>query len=223
MLLVSDYKFVIYYLFFIILFFALLLSFSRAAWLSFAAGIFLLIVFYFFKKNRLALKRLGGIVLLSATIFAVIFFGYRNLFIARAGGTERLEIKSTTERRMYLADAEKMLKKNWFKPRGLGNYTVVLAEEKEGSPWYYFQPVHNVFLLIWAEIGFAGLLFFLFFLAYLFWQSLKNKNSLGLSVLLMLCIIMALDHWLWSLHFGMLFFFLISGAILKSCFEKREI
>ncbi len=216
----TNYKVIIYYLLFIVLFSALLLSFSRAAWLSFAAGFFIFASFNFFKKNWPALKRLGGIIFLAAAVFGVIFFNYQNLFITRAGGAERLEIKSISERRMYLEDAEKMLKENWVKPRGLGNYTVVLAEEKESSPWYYFQPVHNVFLLIWAEIGFAGLLFFLFFLAYLFWQSLKNKNILGLSVLSMSCIIMALDHWLWSLHFGVIFFWLIAGIIIKNNYTK---
>ncbi|MFA5248520.1 MAG: O-antigen ligase family protein [Patescibacteria group bacterium] len=217
----SDPKFIIYHLSFIILLVGLLLSFSRAAYLCFLVGILIFFIFYLFKKNWLAIKRLGGIILLSAVVFGVIFSSYQNLFITRAGGQARLEVKSTVERKIYLDNALAMLKNNWWRPRGLGNYTVVLSRENKDLFWYNFQPVHNTFLLVWLEAGIWGILFFLFFLGYLFWQSFKNKNILGLSILAILCIIMSLDHWLWSLPFGTLFFWLAAGIIAKDNFLKQ--
>lgn len=208
-----------YFLFFV-LFLGLLFSFSRTAYLSFFVGFLMIFISELIKKNWLAIKRLGGIFLLLVIIFGAIFLNYQNLFITRVGGAERLEVKSSSERQMYLEDSFRMLKNNWFRPRGVGNYTKALIEENKETAWYYFHPVHNVFLLAWLEIGPFGLLFFLIFLAYLFWQSFKSKNILGLSILVMLCIMMALDHWLWSIHFG-IFFFLVSGIIFKINNQKQ--
>jgi hypothetical protein len=211
----SDKKFIIYHLSFIILFVSLLFTFSRSAWLVFASGFLVIFIFNLIKKDTLAVKRLSGVMILLAVIFGAIFINYQNLFITRSSAAARLEVKSFSERKMYLDDSFKLIKKNWLFGVGIGNYTKALANSNPKQPWYYLQPVHNVFLLIWVETGIFGLLFFLAFLANLFWRTIKKKNALGLSLLLGLVIIMSLDHYLWSLHFGVLSFWLLAGFAYK--------
>jgi O-antigen ligase len=109
-----------------------------------------------------------------------------------------------------------LIKKNWLFGSGIGNYTKTLAVKEPQRPWYYLQPVHNTFLLVWAETGIFGLLFFIALLGFLFLQSVKKKNILSLSILSILAIIMIFDHYLWSLHFGILFFWIIIGFIYKN-------
>lgn len=212
----TDFKFIIYHLSFIILFVGLIFSFSRSALAGFAAGLIVFFIFYLIKKNWPAIKKLSGVFILSVVLFGAIFINYQSLFITRAVGTARLETNSTFERKMYLNDSFSLLKKDWLFGTGIGNYTKALSENDLQRPWYYLQPVHNVFLLVWAEIGIFGLLFYIAIFIYLFGLAFKKNNALGLSVLAVLAIIMILDHYFWSLHFGILFFFGLLGYLFKN-------
>lgn len=212
----TDWKFIICCLSFIIIGVGLIFSFSRSALAVFAAGLIIFFVFYLVKKDRPAVKKLSGTIILFAILAGLIFLNYQSLFITRAQGTARLETKSFSERKMYLDDSLALLKKNWLFGVGLGNYTKALSENDLHRPWYYLQPVHNTFLLVWTETGIFGLLFFLGFLGYLAFQAIRKKNILSLSVLAGLAIIMSLDHYPWSLHFGVLFFWLAAGAVYKN-------
>ena len=56
----------------------------------------------------------------------------------------------------------KMIKESpWFGV-GLGNFLVRLPEFQKNNGIYWLQPVHNIFILIWSQIGTLGL--FLLFL-----------------------------------------------------------
>ncbi|HTX86828.1 MAG TPA: O-antigen ligase family protein [Candidatus Nanoarchaeia archaeon] len=211
----KEKKFFIFYFIFYILFLALLFTFSRSAALALVCGIILFLIFIIWKKDWPALKRLGIVVALAAAMFGVIFFTYQNLFITRAQGAARLEVKSFSERKMYLDDSLNLIKKNWLFGVGIGNYTKALATSDSKRPWYNLEPVHNTFLLIWAETGIFGLLFFAGFLIYLARGALKKKQALSLSILMALVIIMIFDHYFWSLHFGILFFWLLAGFIFR--------
>jgi O-antigen ligase len=216
----TDWRFITYNLSFVILSAGLIFSFSRSALVSFAFGLIVFFIFYFIKKDWLALKRIGGSAVLFVVLLSLIFINYQNLFYTRASTSTRLEAKSFSERKMYLDDSFSLIKNNWLFGVGIGNYTKALSEKDLRRPWYYLQPVHNVFLLVWAEAGIFSLLFFIALLACLFWQAIKKNNVLGLSVLAILAIIMIFDHYLWSLHFGILFFWLLIGFLFSSEREK---
>ena len=93
---------------------------------------------------------------------------------------------------------------------------------------FIFQPVHNVFLLVWAEIGVIGFLFSVGLLlrvtCYVLCNSaLCDKNNLLNISLIAVIITMAMaDHWLWSLHFGVLFFWLMIGLVTVRTTELSE-
>ena len=75
----------------------------------------------------------------------------------------------------------------------------------------YEQPVHNAFLLIFAESGIFAFLSLILFLVFL----TKNgrRQNFSLAIIVSIVILMLFDHWLMSLPFGVLFFFLILGVI----------
>jgi len=85
-----------------------------------------------------------------------------------------------------------------------------------------YQPVHNLFLLVWAEIGILGSLLFLSLPVYLiilnyFIERDKNITSSYFSwpLILTILVMMSVDHWYWSLHFGILVFWLVLGLMAR--------
>ena len=212
----TDYKFIIYYLSFIIALAGLIFSFSRSSYLALIVGIIIFIIFYLVKKDWLALKRLGGLIILSIVFFGIIFLNYQNLFITRVEYSARLETKSAQERKLYLDDSWKIIKQHWLTGVGIGNYTLKVAEENPKRYYLMIQPVHNVWFLVLAETGIFGLIFFIALLVLLFFKSWQKRKVLKLSILLALVIMMSLDHYLWSLHFGVLLFWLLAGIVQKN-------
>jgi len=212
----TDRNYIFYCLFLFLISAGLIFSFSRSAALAFVVGIIFLLISKLFKKDWGALKKTSGAIILFLILFSVIFANYQNLFITRAEAKARLETKSLVERKMYLNDSLRLIKKNWLFGIGIGNYTKALSNSEARIPWYYLEPVHNTFLLVWVETGIFGLIFFLSFLFYLFVRVIKNKSILSLSLLLALVIMMSFDHYSWSLHFGVLFFWFIVGIIYKN-------
>ncbi len=105
---------------------------------------------------------------------------------------------------------------------GLHNFIPSLSHiQKPLSPTLYLQPVHNIFLLITAEIGIIGSAFFLWFLfktynRLLFYLSLRHhevaKQSLITLLILSAILILGLfDHYWLTLQQGQLLLALILG------------
>ena len=86
---------------------------------------------------------------------------------------------------------------------------MALEKNNPGQPAYSYQPVHNVFLLVLAEIGVFGFLFFVSLFLYVFYQAIKIKDGFAVALLIALMILMMFDHYFWSLHFGMMFLFFV--------------
>jgi O-antigen ligase len=132
---------------------------------------------------------------------------------------------SVSERITSLQDARVLLNDHPFIGVGAGNFTAGIIEKGEkglmgerggetvkgemGSrPVWSIQPVHNVFILIWSELGLIGIVLFVLFLFFILKSSITNHNS---AILIAIFPSLFLDHWLWSSHFGLLFFFLLLG------------
>lgn len=169
----------------------LFFSFSRAAWI--AAAVVVLIGL---------MRPVGQIRRVLVVGWIVLLVGiYWPLVCARVMPVERLEVKSRVERVEGIQESWELIKKHPVLGVGIGNYTQAVGELRLGDPLYSYQPVHNVFLLIWAEIGIVGLLLFL---GALYWAAKRSK------LLLVLFILLLFDHYLWSLPFGV---FLLWGVL----------
>jgi O-antigen ligase len=194
-------------------FMALLVSFSRLAMGAGFIGILLITLYYlFYKKNyRQIIKVISALVLLAVIITSV----YSQLFFSRLDTTNRLEMKSISERQEQIIEAKTIIKDNLYFGVGIGNYSLALQDYYPDKEIYELQPVHNSFLLLIAEVGIFGFIAFLVFFLYLFALVYSRKQVLYISLWLTLLIIMLAEHWLISLHFGWLIMALMSGLILR--------
>jgi O-antigen ligase len=190
---------------------ALFFSFSRAAWLAYAVGMVILAVVIYRQEDHWVAKRFLALSFFSLALLLIAALPYRELALTRFYAEGRLEQVSISEREDYTVQASQIIKAHpWF---GVGNanYVKYLEKNSQVSNFNYYQPVHNVFLLVFAENGiftFLSVILFLIFLALS-----PRRQNFAFSIIAALVIMMMLDHWLISLPFGVLFFFLILGLI----------
>ncbi len=194
---------------YVLIFSGLVVSFSRSAWLVFAIGFILLFIF---KKDKR--RELGKLVFVFSVIALVWIGVFSPLFFSRIAGEERLEKKSFDDRSAYVLQSKEIIKENFWLGTGAGNYTKAVADKNPQKPIWQIQPVHNVFLLVWSELGAIGLVLLIAFL--FLWAIGLFLTNKYLPLLIVPCLLFfVFDHWLWTSHFGLLFLFLILALILK--------
>lgn len=207
----------------------LFFTFSRGAWAGLIAGLLAMLAMAVFKKDYRAQKKMLQIILAGGALVFILSNVYGDLVLTRLSADTRLEAKSTTERLESYREAFGIIKDNWLFGAGMGNYVIydlgfkIYDDGRSNNPGSritdikFIQPVHNTFLLVWAEIGIAGLMFFLSFILYALyfilcgWQNRKNRDIAGLGILTAIFVMMMVDHYWWSLHFGILLFWLAAG------------
>ncbi len=89
-----------------------------------------------------------GVVLI---ILGVISVNYRISDFVGGWDTNSIE-----KREVLAVSAIKMIKRNPLFGVGAGNFVVNLPKYKVGN-FYWMQPVHNILLLAWSEIGILGI------------------------------------------------------------------
>lgn len=189
---------------------ALFFTFSRSAWLAFMAGLIILTTLTFYQKDKLIFKRLLALIFFSAALFILIAIPYQDLVLTRVTASGRLEKISINERQEQIDTAFSVIKKNPIFGVGRGNYLEVTDNEGNKIATNR-QPVHNSFLLIFAE---SGMFAFLSVLGiFWFFMRQRKRQALALSLVIALMVLMLLDHWFFSLPFGVLFLFFILGVI----------
>jgi len=197
-------------------------SLSRSAWL----GLFLALVFVlsklFLQKSNQKIYKLIKLCLPMLVVFIVMIFLYPAQFFMRSGGDGRLEQRSLNDRVIFFEQGRDLIAQNWLLGVGTGNYMEALSVEHEASPDWTFQPVHNVLILLWAELGIMGAslgLILLIIGLIMAWQ----KTQFGVELIVATLPAMIVDHWLWSLHFGLLLIGFIVGLTIKfSNYENRN-
>jgi putative inorganic carbon (HCO3(-)) transporter len=129
---------------------ALFVTFSRGGWLGAACALVVLIGGAWFKKRALGLEA-GPLTALTAA-GVVIFVPAVAVILARGVGGDQLSAASR------LADCKialAMIRDHPLLGVGKGNFQVLAPLY---NPWALAYPVHNVYLLFWAETGLGGLL-----------------------------------------------------------------
>lgn len=194
-----------------------LVSFSRAAWLSAALGIIILVISYR-PVAKHHWKEVMAALVLIVFVKGLIFSQYYYLFLPRLQTNTRLEQISITERQSTFREGLRLLAKQPVQGFGFGTYTLALHDKLDSKKlnWYY-QPVHNTFLLLAVETGLVGLALGIWalvsYLLTLYKTILKATRPLLLALTLSLCIIATFDHWLLSLHFSLLFLGTLFGLL----------
>ena len=199
----------------IIVFLGLTLTFSRAAWLGVLLGI-IVIGFHAFRQDDSWIRRRFLKIVFALGLASLVFGSILQEQIFPRFDTATIEREgSVSERMVSLKDAQPLIEENPFVGVGAGNFTAAIIEKGErgvmgemGRPVWSIQPAHNIFILICAELGLTGLLLFIGFLFSVLKPAINNPQSV---ILITILPSLFLDHFLWTSHFGLLFFFLLLG------------
>jgi len=226
-----------------LLIFALFLTFSRVALTVFLVLSLIFFVIQFFKlrplphsKKRMfeskKLIKLFGLFLISCILCIIILSPY----LKARFFTISMEEQALDLRFFYNKMAVTMIKDKPLLGIGIGNFVWhsqnyqaflraadKIAESVSGSedglPDWIYQPVHNIYLLIAAEIGLLGLVMFLLFIGSRLIGKIRSirpiKTIAQMSpmafVFIGFLIIGLTDHYFWTLQSGTLMFWLVLG------------
>lgn len=203
---------------------ALFFTFSRSAWLGLAGGLGALLLAAVMWKDYPAQKKILEIILSGAILIFILTLFYGHLATTRLSSGTRLEIKSNIERIASFSEALGLIKERPLTGHGIGNYTIAAHRADNGkNPSWFYQPVHNSYLLAAAEIGIFGLLLLITLiaavlksgLAKIFTSTRNNKVYLVAGLIFALAVMPLFDHYWWSLHFGVLLFWFVLGIIAR--------
>ncbi len=205
----------------ILLLFGLFVSFSRSAWLGVLGGLIITAVwtsFFYPRVRRVAV----GIVLVFALCVGVFGAVFPEGF-ARFVSQDPLETLSVSERAREYRDVQQIVRSTPITGIGIGQYPRALIDVHPDFSAEKIHPIHNVYALVFSELGILG--FFVFVLI-LVWHARLVRYTMPVEsvwiggALVCLAVIAFFDHYLWSLHFGALLFWLILGIFHRWVSEK---
>ncbi len=189
-------------------------TFSRTVILSwvllFGGGVFFWL--WYFRDQWKKLFPVGITTIIVGSLFALVFWG---------SIIGRLTINPTDEaivlRQYYNSQA---LQSHQYINLGLGigNFVPWLMKYQPGLPRELYQPAHNVYLLIYAELGILGVGAFVAWITFLiieFFRSIKFDAShvVILGMCISLVFIGLFDHFFWTLQQGILTWWGVAGLV----------
>lgn len=192
---------------------ALILTMSRIAIILWLSVLCLRATVYFgnfFKKSRIKLA-------ITCLVFFFFVLSVLNFTPLRL---RFLETNFTNEsfvlRGQLIKTSFSMFKSSPVFGVGPNNFLVNLPFfQKTTSNIFYLQPVHNIYLLVLAETGFFGLLFFLLILFRAFKKSkmkpIFRRTSLKLQLLFIVVFLGFFDHYFLTVQQGQLLFAFVLG------------
>jgi O-antigen ligase len=186
----------------------LVLTFSRSAWLGLAAiGAVLL-----FHWNRLDRKSLTILLAAGLLCLVLLFFPLRQVFATRLVDNQVQTEQVSGFTRLWLVQRSwEIIQKQPVLGVGVGSYTLALSQHV--AAFYDIEPVHNIPLLIWSELGLGGVVVLTGLLVTVAYQSVKARRPLTIifsAALAGLFAVSLFDHYLWTLAPGRL----LAGTML---------
>jgi len=209
-----------------IMLFAFFLTFSRTfifIWLCgfIIRGLLILFKKDFYKKYWLdnqSRKKLLIILFFTIAIgllFAIFFWSDVLSRLTISGNEEAVQL------RMFYNSESLKTNLNLFGV-GIGNFVSWLMAKNPNLLARIYQPVHNIYLLIYSETGLLGISAFALFLIFLikdFIYKTKLRNLYHYSFLLVLLSLLTIglfDHFLWTLQQGRFIFWMVLALISSS-------
>jgi O-antigen ligase len=218
--------------------FGLAATFSKSAWVGFGMAMMLVAVQTgVAAKSILSMyrgvsyaewrrRKWDGAWMRRIVVASVIFGALLTISSRQAFERETFLWKSLRERGVYHESAMRIIQEKPFFGVGYGQFVIFVENKVSPSllDWQ-LQPVHNVFLLIWAELGAIG--FCVMTLWYGLWTSFSfgkgysgsmHAVSCGESMLrampIALLPALMMDHYLWDIQQGQLLFWLTAGCCI---------
>lgn len=132
-------------------------------------------------------------------------------------------MKSNTDRLAGYRQAGEIIKENWLIGVGLGNYTFEVQSKYPELKVWDIQPVHNIYLLILAELGLLGILIIGLLAGYILGLLVKKKKWGYMGMLLAVYGLLVFDHFWWTLASGLYVLWLVIGLAVKEKNNKEII
>lgn len=162
----------------------------------------------FWRGKALKVVWVTGLIILA---FAALYWPEAASRITISGQDEAVQL-----RMFYNSESLKSL--NWFGV-GTGNFVNWFMAEDPNLPRHLYQPVHNVYLLIFSETGILGIFAFIAFLVFLvrdFILRTKMERFHHYSVILIFSSFLFIglfDHFLWTIQQGRFVFWLVLAVL----------
>jgi len=199
----------------------LILTFSRSAWIATLLALVLLLipilnkrVFKFSKKK----------ILVFVALFVISLCAFYPVIRSRIDIENTIESKSVVERIEQLREYPKIASKNLIVGSGIGTYSLSVSQTFPNRDIWEYQPIHNIYLLVIAELGLLATVFLLLSIVRLLYV-LERKMEfddyvLIISISLVLFIVGFLDHYLITFWSGIS---LLSASVALSIKSRKNI
>ncbi len=218
---------------FFVLLSGLIATFSRVALGAYFAGS---IAFFLFCTLNPALRsrflsRIRTLIVVFSVCNILLFFLFSPYLFSRF--TLDPQEEAVTHRLEYGREAASQIKTHRILGVGMGNFIPVFRESLAGKPEGFYQPVHNIYLLVASELGVAGLSIFIVFLLHLFLRAYGRTRSMRdreeallVSAYGVLSLVLLatgfFDHFLWTLQQGRLLFWVVLGVFAALIHQKER-
>jgi len=176
----------------------IIFSFSKVAIISFLIINF---IFYFQKIKSCRLCLLAKIS---------VFFSISLIFLFAKGDPFTLE-----KRKELILNSLNIIKNFPLFGVGLGNYLFAQKDFSPSFPLFFNQPVHNIFLLLIAELGLLFFIFTLFFIINFFKKKAKKISSAIYYLITAIFLTGLFDHYWLTLKQNFILLAVIFGLTLK--------
>ncbi len=214
----------------------LILTFSRGAWLALSIALVAILAQAFAYKKLIPHRAIPLISVGLLTLLLAVSMLHTHIF-ARFNPALHVEAISIEERasqyqtffhvlppltkgRVGVGSAE------WLVGVGPGAYVFELAALSKGQPAYAYQPIHNAFLLMLAELGIVGFVAFGYFVFEMLRLIFKHKKTTGgifaVACILELLILAMIDHYPFSFWPGLALSTFILSISLRFANESHE-
>ncbi|MCX6715173.1 MAG: O-antigen ligase family protein [Candidatus Uhrbacteria bacterium] len=201
----------------------LILTFSRGAWLALTIGLVVFLGQALFYKKLVPHR---AIPLLSIGLLTILLsIGMlQSHVLARFNPALHVEAISLEERASQYQTFPSVFKIDPLFGVGPGAYVFALESLSKGEPAWSYQPIHNAFLLLIAELGVVAFLAFGYFLFEIGRLMAKYRKTTGgifaATLLLELLVLSLFDHYLFSMWSGIALTTVVFAISLRLAIES---
>ena len=183
------------------------LTFSLSSYL----GIFLALSLILFHQNKELFSPFVKLLFFSFVVISLLLPVMSPWIMSNVGG-----LGQSTSQRLDLAYISgQMIEKNFLLGQGLGTFIIGIPVFKGLFTYsWILQPVHNIYLLTFAETGILGLLLFVYFVYKLIINVLKRNELLFLIPIFFILFTGLFDHYSLTLQQNLLLFAVFIGCSL---------
>lgn len=212
---------------FLIAFFSstLILTFSRGAWLALTFSLVVILAQAFWYKKLVAHRAFPLLSVGLITILLAVGMLHTHIF-ARFNPALHVEAISIEERVGQYQAFPSVFKIDPIFGVGPGTYIFALEALSKNEPAWNYQPIHNTFLLLLAELGVVGFVAFgyaLFEIARLIFKKRKTTGGIFAVAFLTEFMILALfDHYLFSLWPGIVLVATMLALLLRGLEDSNK-